>query len=83
MSDGDAKSVEIYLKRFSYHELEILGITLKQKPLYLTSMMRMAEDRVENRKITTVIKGNKGCLDMIQIPDAEWLHSMSRREVYR
>jgi len=37
---------------------------------------------IGNYKLYTVIKGHRGWLDRIQVPDAEWMHSPLKRHIY-
>ena len=46
-------------------------------------MMRTAEDRATNRKLTAITKGPHHFLDRLKVMMDEWLFSPAQREIYR
>jgi len=48
----------------------------------LKDMMRIAESRAVNRKLTGILKPRSGAIDRIQIPTTSWLYSERAREIY-
>ena len=49
----------------------------------LKNMLRVAESRSTNRKITAVTKGRSRPLDRIQVPGHDWFYSKKANEIYR
>ena len=49
----------------------------------LKNMLRIAESRATNRKLTCILKPRSGAIDRIQIPTSEWYYSLANKELYR
>ena len=50
----------------------------------LIEMIRVAEERILNRKLTAITKGNNArALDRVEIATHGWFHSKQTHELYR
>lgn len=49
----------------------------------MKTMMRKAEDRATNRKLSAIMKGPRRCIDRVKVMTDEWLFSPAQREIYQ